>query len=127
MIDLYCDFETTGLNPHTCEIVEGYLTYQDKELHFYNKPEVWSDEAIDRLWDGVGRISDERVAFTCLCFKDDPKLKDHYVRVFGRKSDENWFPIYDYKWCYESVQVLRHFNLLSFKEYMLATGEYKEL
>ena len=47
---LFCDFETTGKNPYSDEIIEGYFElHQDGELvdnyHFQSQTINWSHEA----------------------------------------------------------------------------------
>ena len=43
---IFFDFETTSLNPHEAEIIEGYFEKENGEsLHIKAKPEIWSDDA----------------------------------------------------------------------------------
>jgi hypothetical protein len=48
---LFCDFETTGINPYQCEAIEGYfeLHNENKEViakyNFSSRVNNWSDEA----------------------------------------------------------------------------------
>lgn len=45
MINIFIDFETTGRNAHTCEIVEIYAESDTASFHRLVKPQVWSIEA----------------------------------------------------------------------------------
>lgn len=50
MFTIYCDFETTGLNPYMSEIIEGYFEVylNDKMIDFYefkSQVDIWSDDA----------------------------------------------------------------------------------
>lgn len=74
-MNIFFDLETTGLNPHTCEIIEAYFEKENGEaLHFYARPAKWSEEA-----EAIHGFSREET-------RTFPKLSE------GLKKLESWLP-----------------------------------